>query len=703
VSQSAGAPGGGSRTRFRQARIALLDMIRSGRSFSGRERHCVYLNMGLSGEDSATPEALAKSGVALRQRSGSATNGGMGKGFANVSAVSGLDFLDDGRALATADWDHDGDIDLWISNRNAPRLRFMRNDTPTNNQSLLLRLEGTQPGTNRDAVGARVEVVLDQGQGTRDEGPEIENPRAGHSPDSSAGRRIGIVGMTVGTQTSETRPARHRLLKTLRAGEGHIAQSSKWLHFGLGRHQAIESVRVWWPGGNGSAEVFTGVQPGRRYILKQGNRDAIQADGARPAIALEPSVLTPPPLTLAAEIRAATPMHMPALDFVSANDGRRVRFGSGMPVLVNLWASWCAPCAAELAEFARREAEIRRAGIEIVAINLDSVNRERGDVRAAGELLQKVRFPFVAVAADESLIRTFQIYQYALTSSNRALPVPSSFLIDGDGRLVAMYKGSVRLDSVFDDLAVATDSDSERRWVPLGGTAIEHPLVRELHTMTDAVAQFQLGRAQISPVAAIQCYRESLGLAPDFVPARINLGRALSRLGRHEEARRQFEAATAIAPESRSGHINLGIVLEKLGLTDAAGEQYNYVLGLDPKYIPAHINLGQLHESQGDIEAARERYELALKLDPDAVDARNRLGVLLGREGKLARAVILFEQALAVKPDDAESHTNLGFALEQQGDLDGAARHYQRALRGLPDNEQIQTALQRVNRKQQKE
>ena len=61
-------------------------MIVEGRSFSGNERNCVFLNTG---------EATAAKGR-----------------FANVSAVSGLDFPDDARAVALVDWDHDGDEDL---------------------------------------------------------------------------------------------------------------------------------------------------------------------------------------------------------------------------------------------------------------------------------------------------------------------------------------------------------------------------------------------------------------------------------------------------------------------------------------------------------------------------------------------------------------------------------------------------------------
>ena len=76
---------------------ALNRLLQQDRSFSGHERNCAFLNSG---------------------------NGQ----FVDVSAASGLDFADDGRAVGLVDWDFDGDIDFWIANRSAPQLRFLRND-----------------------------------------------------------------------------------------------------------------------------------------------------------------------------------------------------------------------------------------------------------------------------------------------------------------------------------------------------------------------------------------------------------------------------------------------------------------------------------------------------------------------------------------------------------------------------------------------
>ena len=150
-----------------------------GRSFSGRERNCCFLNTGQNR-------------------------------FATVSAVTGLNFADDGRCIGVTDWDQDGDLDFWTSNRTGPRLRLMRNDTPTENSSVAFRLIGNGTTTNRDAIGARVELVL--------------------------------------TDTNDPTASIKRV-HTVRAGEGFLSQSSKWVHFGVPDGEKIDHVTVHWPGG----------------------------------------------------------------------------------------------------------------------------------------------------------------------------------------------------------------------------------------------------------------------------------------------------------------------------------------------------------------------------------------------------------------------------------------------------------------------
>ena len=113
---------------FRRGLSQVNQFQRQGYSWSGYERNCCFLNR-------------------------------TGQTFANASAVSGFDFLDDARAVALTDWDDDGDLDVWVTNRTGPRVRFLSNANAADHHWIKVGLEGIH--CNRDAIGARVELSLD--------------------------------------------------------------------------------------------------------------------------------------------------------------------------------------------------------------------------------------------------------------------------------------------------------------------------------------------------------------------------------------------------------------------------------------------------------------------------------------------------------------------------------------------------------------
>ena len=197
MSQGRSTIGGSSGREDGEARRLFFELIKSGRAFSGHERNCCFLNTGVAR-------------------------------FANISAISGFDFPDDGRALALTDWDQDGDLDVWVGNRSGPQVRFLNNETNNGHHYLAVRLEGRE--CNRDAIGARVEVVAKGGG--RGERGERRGPN---------------------THLSTFDPQPQTLIKTLRAGDSYLGQSTKWLHFGLGDVDEIDELVVVWPGGGARA------------------------------------------------------------------------------------------------------------------------------------------------------------------------------------------------------------------------------------------------------------------------------------------------------------------------------------------------------------------------------------------------------------------------------------------------------------------
>ena len=141
----------------------------------------------------------------------------LGKGtFRDATLEAGPDFSQPrvGRGLACGDFDRDGDLDLLLTTNNGPAYLF-RNDQLVRNQSIRLRLVGTQ--SNRDGIGATV--------------------------------RVDCAGVT-----------QSRMVKS---GSSYLSQSELPLTFGLGKRDQVDRIVVQWP--SGRTEEFKNLRAGRAY------------------------------------------------------------------------------------------------------------------------------------------------------------------------------------------------------------------------------------------------------------------------------------------------------------------------------------------------------------------------------------------------------------------------------------------------------
>lgn len=127
-----------------------------------------------------------------------------------------------------------------------------------------------------------------------------------------------------------------------------------------------------------------------------------------------------------------TPRALPALAFTGA-DGRPASLADfrGRTVLLNLWATWCAPCREEMPALDRLQADLGGDGFQVVAVNIDTRNVERP--RA---WLQEAGIANLAYYADPQA-KVFQ----ELKGVGKAFGMPTTLLVGPDGCELGMLSG----------------------------------------------------------------------------------------------------------------------------------------------------------------------------------------------------------------------------------------------------------------------
>ena len=135
----------------------------------------------------------------------------------------------------------------------------------------------------------------------------------------------------------------------------------------------------------------------------------------------------------------------------------------------------------ELADFKERHAELQQAGIDVVALALDGVGADAGDPADARREAARVNLPFAVGRANERILTVLERLHVRLTPMELELVIPISLLVDKEGRLAVLYKGTPGVDRIVADLAHSSLSRSERLRTSTGleGVSLEsnHPSV----------------------------------------------------------------------------------------------------------------------------------------------------------------------------------------------------------------------------------
>lgn len=126
-----------------------------------------------------------------------------------------------------------------------------------------------------------------------------------------------------------------------------------------------------------------------------------------------------------------------APDFVlDTLDGRRLRLSDlrGRVVLINFWATWCAPCALEMPWLAELDARYRSRGLTILGVSVDDASRER-----IAKMVEERRATYPILLKDDAVELQYGGVRF----------LPQTFFVGRDGRVV-MWRYGIRTREAFE-------------------------------------------------------------------------------------------------------------------------------------------------------------------------------------------------------------------------------------------------------------
>jgi len=143
----------------------------------------------------------------------------------------------------------------------------------------------------------------------------------------------------------------------------------------------------------------------------------------------------------AAEARPAPPFDLPAVE------GGRVSLASlkGKVVVLDMWATWCGPCIAEMPEYAEFARKNQPKGVEVVGIVFAS-----GEPQEISDFVREHRIPYKQLLGPDELLDSF--------GANSGFP--TTFVIDAQGMIKLKLIGAApqkfeKLQKAVDDALLA--------------------------------------------------------------------------------------------------------------------------------------------------------------------------------------------------------------------------------------------------------
>ena len=596
---------------YEQAWNAINDLIRSDHTWSGFERNVFYLN------------------------SGDGT-------FSDISGITEIDFVEDGRTFALGDFDLDGRPEVVLKNRNSPQIRYLKNVLPDLPPVISFRLTGKK--SNRDAIGARITI------------------------ETESGRRS----------------------QTIRCGSGFLAQHAKELFFGLGDSNGPIRATIEWP--SGATQQLADIAPNHRVWLEEGSPPTRIEAHVKPTKLPVPSEASPKLQDLPLEFETWLLVPVLAPDFSipdSAGHLEKLSSHRGNPVLLHFWPSSLPGSQKVLLELEQARTAWSRKGLHLITLK---VNTNSGKASAS---LAEEQYSFPILEAPVDVIAVYNLAFRQLFDRHHDMSVPVSFLIDGEGNIIKIYQGPVSPVKIELDFQSIPKTDTERLAKALPFPGLLETYTYERNYLSFGFVFYERGYFE----QAQQFFAQAVKDDPN-AEALYGLGSSYLQLQKNAEARDCFERALKLHA-SYPGTLpncwnNLGILAARAGDPDTAIQYFQHTLQIDPEHTIALQNLGSAYRQKKDWPQAKSALERALALNPDDPEANYGLGMVYAQQNDSEHAYDYLQRAIQLRPTYPEALNNLGILYLRTQRPTEAIKSFQQCISAAPAYDQAYLNLARV-------
>lgn len=209
-------------------------------------------------------------------------------------------------------------------------------------------------------------------------------------------------------------------------------------------------------------------------------------------------------------------------------------------------------------------------------------------IRKDKKMLFLLAFPFIMLAPVVWRVNTYPVEGDLVYIAERFLYVPAM--------LFSLFVSAFVIEAV---------GENKKRYIMIGWVSIVIVFI------IITISANMLWRNDISLSQRIISY------APDASFAHNNLGFALAKQGKINEAIKEYTNALRLNPNNAKAHNNLGVVYTTQGRLDEAVNEYQIAINLNR--VEAHNNLGLVYAGQGRFDEAVKEYLIVLRNMPDFI------------------------------------------------------------------------------------